>query len=169
MIWHILTTRPPAFGDHYEFAVQQDLVRMGHEAVVPYEHARVVRSRQLVSVAVPLMPRLVLAGFDGAWKPDAIRRISGVSGYYRNSDGAILTVPPRVVQDVIDMTKHAAHQKAMAVARRALKPGDHARVKEGPLAGAAVRIEKFRGGRAILSLIGSAVEVSITTDNLEAA
>lgn len=159
MIWHVYIAIA-----RREFAVASALRELGAEAFVPHV---VVRKARKEFEQVPLVAKLVFAGFDRPPYADIYDlrmtpRIGRVRILGYEESGEYWKLNRRDLQKARDMAEPPLAKIAP------LRPGDRVKIKSGPFAELAALIEEITEGKAVLG-IAKAGRVTIAKNDLVAA
>jgi transcription antitermination factor NusG len=164
MPWFVIRTH-----SRRELKVHGELQEIGFNSMVPLQH-RIVRpsrhSKRRELRSQPLMfGYLFLEADELPWQE--IKDVSGIHGFIAR-DGDPYALRPADIERLLALSSVMAQDDDPD---RPLRPGDNARVINGPYAGKVIRVIDIVGPSAkwVTELLGSKRTISIRLTNLERA
>lgn len=151
-----------------ELMAAENLERQGFEVFLPFVMSTRRHARKVEYVKAPLFPRYLFLRIDPArqrW-----RSVNGTKGvaYLLTNNEAPCPVPPRLVED---LRASVGADGCVASAPR-WRPGDQVRIRSGFFSGQVGELLCLTSRERVellLSLLGSAVRVTLAEDLLELA
>ena len=140
-VWHALETAPQR-----EMAVKGILAGEGVRACFPVESRRTVRAGKTITTDKPMVSRIVYAKFPRAPQWDILRDRRIITGVMCH-DGRPIVLPPDMIRAVMGLPTSAERIAAAKAEAKRIRPGDTARLTDGPLAGLAVEVTAVKDGR----------------------
>ncbi len=152
-----------------ELAARDRLRELGYEVLVPIEYKWRRRSRhcrQRVEVKLPLLPRYVVIGYDGALPWWHLRQCPLIQGFL-GRDGFPTPLPADAVRALkgLDLATPTFNP------HRSIRAGDAVQFGSGPLHGKVARVRKIvaKRARVLVEVFASLREIEVPLEILEAA
>lgn len=166
--WYVLRVEPKS-----EFSTERQLKQGGFEAFVPIEHKWKRRSRyskRKYLAAYPAFLGYVFVGLgSGAAWPDLsqAKTIRGVL----TIDGRPASLTSAEVQRLCELSGASVPYQSAVNPHRAIRPGEAARIVEGPFSGRTITVKAIvaQKARTIMELFGARRAIEIPLAALDVA